>query len=280
MIVTSMDLSEYNFKHCKLCGKTAAEPTYDLIDSTVYCCQNCHFHFLNQLDGHTKNLDDTVQLTSKRRNYIESRLDENSNLHLNRLKFIQQHTNLSGCKALDIGAGLGQFQRLLDAQGAGETKGIEPSPIRRKYALEKFGVDLHSRLVDDDYWQVKYPQYFDLITLWDVIEHVNFPKETLEAAIKLLKPGGMLFLDTPSRQVLSYRLSEQFYRLIPGKMSLFLPSFYSTAPYGHKQIFTQQQLTKLFKNFNCEIVFSARSYTNRWFSNNKIILAGRKKKLA
>ncbi|MCK5912774.1 MAG: class I SAM-dependent methyltransferase, partial [Desulfuromusa sp.] len=279
MIVPSMNISEYNFQRCKLCGEMAAKPVYDLSDCIIYCCQNCDFHYINQLDSNSENPNNTAHLDQSSRNYIESRLDENSNLHLKRLKFIQQHINLSDCKALDIGAGLGQFQRLLDAQGA-ETKGIEPSFIRRKYALEKFGVKLYNKLVDNDYWQAGYPQYFDLITLWDVIEHVDFPKETLESAIKLLKPGGMLFLDTPSRQVLSYRLSQQFYRLVPGKMSLFLPSFYSTAPYGHKQIFTQQQLAKLFRSFNLEKVFSAQSYTNRLFSNNKIILAGRKTELA
>ena len=253
----------------------AAEPTYNLADSTVYCCQNCHFHFLDRLDCNSKDFDNTIQLNNKHRNYIESRLDENSYLHLKRLTFVQQHTDLSGCKALDIGAGLGQFQRLLNDQGV-EAEGIEPSSIRRDYALEKFGMALHSKLVDDDYWQAGFAQYFDLITLWDVIEHVDFPRETLESAIKLLKPGGMLFLDTPSREILSYRLSQQFYRFSPVKMTLFLPSFYSTAPYGHKQIFTLQQLTKLFKSFNLEIVYSARSYSKKWFSNNKIILAGRK----
>ncbi len=275
MIVTSMDKSEYNFQRCKLCGEMAAEPTYNLADSTVYCCQNCHFHFLDRLDCNSKDFDNTIQLNNKHRNYIESRLDENSYLHLKRLTFVQQHTDLSGCKALDIGAGLGQFQRLLNDQGV-EAEGIEPSSIRRDYALEKFGMALHSKLVDDDYWQAGFAQYFDLITLWDVIEHVDFPRETLESAIKLLKPGGMLFLDTPSREILSYRLSQQFYRFSPVKMTLFLPSFYSTAPYGHKQIFTLQQLTKLFKSFNLEIAYSARSYSKKWFSNNKIILAGRK----
>ena len=270
-----MDRSEYNFQRCKLCGEMTAEPTYNLTDSTVYCCQNCHFHFLNRLDCNSKNLDNTIHLDNKHRKYIESRLDENSHLHLKRLTFVQQNTDLSGCKALDIGAGLGQFQRLLNDQGV-ETEGIEPSSIRRDYVLEKFGTTLHSQLIDDNYWQTGFPQYFDMITLWDVIEHVDFPRETLESAIKLLKPGGMLFLDTPSREVLSYRLSEQFYRFIPGKMSLFLPSFYSTAPYGHKQIFTRQQLSELLKSFDLEIVFSARSYTKKWFSNNKIILAGRK----
>ncbi|MCF6268040.1 MAG: class I SAM-dependent methyltransferase [Desulfuromusa sp.] len=253
-----------------------AEPTYNLIDSTIYTCQNCDFHFLNQLDDNSKNFDNTIQLSNQHRNYIKSRIDENSNLHLKRLKFVQSHITISNCKALDVGAGLGQFQRLLETRGA-ETKGIEPSPIRRDYALEKFGINLHSKLVDEEYWQAGFTQYFDLITMWDVIEHVNFPKETLESAIKLLKPGGMLFLDTPSREVLSYRLSQQFYRFIPGEMGLFLPSFYSTAPFGHKQIFTLTQLRGLFQKSGVEIVYKAKSYRNNPERKNKIILAGKKR---
>ena len=275
MIVASMEHSEYNFKRCKLCKELSAEPTYHLTDSTIYCCRKCDFHFLNRLDWPPSPPDKTIKLDHKRRTYIESRLDENAHLHLNRLKCVQHHFNLSGCQALDIGAGLGQFQRLLEAQGA-EAIGIEPSMIRRDYTLEAFGITLRPELVDADYWQKGFHRYFDLITLWDVIEHVDFPRETLAAASKLLKPGGMLFLDTPSREVLSYRLSQWYYQLFPGKVGLFLPSFYSTARYGHKQIFTRQQLAELFKSVDLQIIFSARSYTGKPFSSSKIILAGRK----
>ena len=270
-----MDASEYNFKRCKLCGELAAEPTYDLSDSIIHVCQDCDFHFLNHLDSTSANDNKTMQLNNKNRQYLQSRADENTPLHLKRLKFIQHHMNLCGAKTLDIGAGLGQFQLLLKAQGA-ESHGIEPSTIRREYTREQSGIELRGELVDDDYWQTTFTQYFDAVTLWDVIEHVNFPRETIASACKLLKPGGMLFLDTPSRASLSYQLSEKFYRTIPGKVPLFLPSFYSTVPYGHKQIFTPKQLINLFADCGLEIAFSARSYTNRFFSSTKIILAGRK----
>ena len=212
MIVTSMNASEYNFQRCKLCGEMAAEPTYDLGDSTIYTCRNCDFHFLNQLDSNSEKLLNTAQLNEKSRKYIESRIDESAHLHPRRMEFIQKYLDLSGCKALDIGAGLGQFQLLLHTQGA-EAQGIEPSSIRREYTQEKFEINLRSELVDSNYWQAGFTRYFDLITLWDVIEHVNFPRETLQMAIKLLKPGGFLFLDTPSRDALSYKLSQIFYRL-------------------------------------------------------------------
>jgi len=270
-----MNASEYNFIRCKLCSEPAAEPTYDLSDSIIYVCRNCDFHFLNHLDSTPDKAHNTIQLNCKNLNYLKSRADENASLHLKRLAFMQQQLNLSGSKVLDIGAGLGQFQRLLHAQGA-ESHGIEPSSIRRKYALEQAGIELRSELVDDDYWQTTFIQYFDAITLWDVIEHVNFPRETLQSACKLLQPGGKIFLDTPSRSSLSYQLSEKFYHYLPGKISLFLPSFYATVPYGHKQIFTPTQLINLFESCGLEIVSSAYSYTNRFFSSNKIILAGRK----
>ena len=270
-----MNTSEYNFKRCKLCGEPAAEPTYDLSDSIIYVCRNCDFHFLNHLDSTPEKTSNTIQLNTTNRKYLQLRTDENSSLHMNRLEFIQRHINLPGTTALDIGAGLGQFQILLNTQGA-ESHGIEPSTIRREYTLEQSGIELRDELVGDDYWQTTFTQFFDLITLWDVIEHVNFPRETIESACKLLKPGGILFLDTPSRSSLSYQLSQKFYRYIPGKISLFLPSFYSTVPYGHKQIFTPKQLFTLFESCGLEIVYSKHSYTNRYFSSNKIILAGRK----
>ena len=270
-----MNVSEYNFRRCKLCAEMAAEPTYDLNDSTIYTCRNCDFHFLNRLDSHAKKNSNTIQLDKKSLEYIESRIDESFCLHQKRMEFVQSHIDLFGSKVLDIGAGLGQLQLLLNTQGA-ESQGIEPSDIRRKYAKEKFEINLHHELVDSHYWQSGFVQYFDMITLWDVIEHVNFPRETLESAIQLLKPGGMLFLDTPSRNVLPYKLSQKIYHFSAGKMSLFLPSFYSAARYGHKQVFTLKQLIKLFNSIGLEIAFSAHSYTNRFFSNNKIILAARK----
>jgi len=270
-----MDTSEYNFKRCKLCGEMAAEPTYDLGHSSVYSCQDCDFHFLNHLDNINNSIKDSIPLNDNSRKYIDARIGESALLHPNRMNLIHQHLDLADCKVLDIGAGLGQFQLLLSSQGA-KTHGIEPCRSRREYALEKFEINLRSELIDHPYWQTGFSGYFDLITLWDVIEHVDFPSETLESAIRLLKPDGMLFLETPSRNVLPYRFSQLLYRLSSGKISLFLPNFYSVAPYGHKQIFTPTQITGLLKNFGLEIICTMHSYSTSLLRGDKIILAARK----
>ena len=78
-----------------------------------------------------------------------------------------------------------------------------------------------------------------------MLEHVNFPAETLHDAYNVTKPGGWLFLDTPRRDALFYRISEWSYRLSGGANALFLESLYSPLPFRHKQIFTLRQLRQL-----------------------------------
>ena len=101
------------------------------------------------------------------------------------------------------------------------------------------------------------------MTLWDVIEHVNFPVEAMEAVQRVLRPGGMLFIDTPSREAASYRFSEWFYRITGGKISLYLDSFYSAAPFGHKQIFRPGQLTQLAQKAGFDVVSLKYGYEDR-----------------
>ena len=38
--------------------------------------------------------------------------------------------------------------------------------------------------------------HFDVLTLWDVIEHLTSPREALGQAQKLLKPGGLIVIHT------------------------------------------------------------------------------------
>ena len=269
-----MTLTGYNFERCKLCGEHAAKPTYPLADGAIYVCPKCDFHYLNYLDDEQTTTPDR-KLDKHSQGYIDTRCNENAYLMQQRLKLVQSHLDLKGCKTLDIGAGLGQFQILLTGHG-GQSYGIEPSATRRKYAKKKLAVTLSTELVDSDYWQDNYSGYFDLITLWDVIEHVNFPHETILSSCKLLKPGGKIFIDTPSRDTLPYKLSMFTSSISSGKMNLFLPSFYATNRFGHKQIFTPLQLEQLLLEFGVNIFYRAKSHHKNSRRGNKIILGGEK----
>jgi 2-polyprenyl-3-methyl-5-hydroxy-6-metoxy-1,4-benzoquinol methylase len=89
-------------------------------------------------------------------------------------------------RLLDFGAGAGAFVRAaLDA--GWDAHGVEQSESARKRGLETYGVQLRATPGDETY---------DVITLWDVVEHLRQPESLLRMLAGHLKPGGTIFLET------------------------------------------------------------------------------------
>lgn len=241
----------YDFTHCKLCAQPVAVPTYRLKKAMLYRCPACDFHYIDHLDDLTA--PDTAELDERACRLIESKLPDNARLHRARLAFVQKHVPPAGSHCLDIGAGVGLYLSLLAAAGA-TVRGSEPGSVNRAFARQKFSLDLEAPTIDQPFWQEGFLDTFDQATLWDVIEHVNFPRETLASAFTVLKPGGWLFLDTPSRDSFYYRISEFVCRSSKGTNPLFLSTLYSSARYGHKQIFRPRQLKQLLEQIGFEVV--------------------------
>lgn len=267
------DRNGYDFSRCKLCGSATASPKYLLTKTSVYACPVCDFHYINHLDDLSPAAcAATRQLDQRARNFIEAHLPANEKQQRTNLRLVAGWVSLPGMRCLDIGAGAGLFARLLSEAGA-SVYGIEPQGIFRAFAQERFGIELRSETLDTGYWQQDHCGFFDLATLWDVFEHVNFPAELLQQAYAVLKPGGVLFLDTPLRDALFYRIAEWSYQLGSRPNPLFLESIYSPLPFRHKQIFTQQQLQHLMERSG----FSVQSLrATRFRMQNKAVLACRK----
>ena len=266
--------SGYDLSRCKLCATYAARPKYKLEKTTVYVCGACDFHFINHLDslpsGHPG--DATPPLDRKTWDYIEGRLPGSERQLRKNLLLVKRHITLSGAHCLDIGAGTGLFAHLLAEAGA-VVQGIEPQAIFREFARQKYGLALNGETIDARHWQEGFDGFFDAVTLWDVFEHVNFPAETLQDAYNIIKPGGRLFLDTPRRDALFYRISEWSYRLSGGANSRLLGSLYSPLPFRHKQMFTLRQLQTLVER----IGFSVAGVQSSFFQPyNRMVLVCRK----
>lgn len=264
----------YDFNRCKLCAKKNAVPTYHLKNTTIYVCTVCGFHFINHLDIMPSDNpgDETQALDKKAYDYIEGELIANGKQHAKNLLLVRQYCSLSESHCLDIGAGAGLFTNLLNEAGA-SVQGIEPQKIFRDFALEKFGISLNRETIDDQHWQRDFAGFFDLLTLWDVLEHVNFPAETLEHAYHVTKAGGWLFLDTPRRDSISYKIAELSYRFSSGSSPFIFESLYSSQPFRHKQIFTLQQLIQLVKKIGYSVISVNSSYLK---PQNRMILVCRK----
>lgn len=94
-------------------------------------------------------------------------------------------------RLLDVGCHTGIFLDV--ARRAGwQTWGVEPSRWSAERARARGLEVIHGTLAD-----ARLPaEFFDVVTMWDVIEHLAEPYEELVRARTLLRPGGLLALST------------------------------------------------------------------------------------
>ena len=232
----------------------SARLTYRLRNANVYVSPE-GFHFTDYLDPVEEispRIDET-QLTDQESAYIETQLQANLNKFKNQADILAKHLPLQNAKILDIGCGGGLFLSLLKQKGA-QVTGIELSDSRAQYAKTRHGLLIDKHPIETDYWQNGYAQHFDAVTLWDVIEHVNYPVRTLQSAANVLKEGGFLLIDTPCRDSFYHQVGALSYRLSRGRFPTFLNAMYSSHLFGHKQIFSTREMKDLFISVGLKVV--------------------------
>lgn len=98
-----------------------------------------------------------------------------------------------GRRVLDIGCAGGAFPFAARELGF-DAAGVEPSRWMADFARRTYGLDVKDGILKPGMFP---SASFDLVTLWDVIEHVPQPHQVLTLAYDLLKPGGLLLVNFP-----------------------------------------------------------------------------------
>jgi 2-polyprenyl-3-methyl-5-hydroxy-6-metoxy-1,4-benzoquinol methylase len=98
-----------------------------------------------------------------------------------------------GARLLDVGCAGGAF--LVAARDYGFTvTGVEPSHWLADSGRTQYGLDIHQGILSPGLFP---DESFDVITLWDVIEHVTQPADLLNSIHRLLKRDGLLLVNYP-----------------------------------------------------------------------------------
>ena len=97
----------------------------------------------------------------------------------------------SSGRLLDAGAAYGLF--LKAASPYFEGMGIDVSEYAASVARNEFGMNVKA----GDIEHTDFPdEHFDVIVLWDIIEHLIRPVEAMREVNRILKPGGRVFIST------------------------------------------------------------------------------------
>ncbi len=96
-----------------------------------------------------------------------------------------------GRRLLDVGCHIGVFLEIAGAHGW-EAWGVEPSRWAVEIARAK-GL----RVIEGTLREAAFPDaWFDVVTMWDVIEHLSDPMGELREVYRILKPGGWAVIHT------------------------------------------------------------------------------------
>jgi len=103
---------------------------------------------------------------------------------------------------LDVGCAGGAFVKAAADLGFRPT-GIEPSRWLVARAREAYGLDIRAGVLESFTFPEK---AFDVITLWDVIEHLTDPRRVIVNAHALLRDEGVIVINYPDYASLAHRL--------------------------------------------------------------------------
>lgn len=176
-------------------------------------CNNCNLVYVNPLEDALslfkgyKEVVDYEYLKMERYRKI---------LLTNHLRTVEEFKKPG--KLLDVGCFTGFFLELAQEQGW-ETWGIEPS-IWAKIQAKKRGI----RIIGEDIGNIGLKKsFFDTVTLWDVIEHLPYPKKTLKNIRSCLKNKGVLAIGTPNIESFVAKILKGKFPFL-GRMHLMLYS--------------------------------------------------------
>jgi 2-polyprenyl-3-methyl-5-hydroxy-6-metoxy-1,4-benzoquinol methylase len=129
---------------------------------------------------------------------------------MNALTTLREYVEFSASppRLLDFGCGWGFFLGAAKELGW-DCYGLEPLPVQAAYARRTFSV----KVVTDTLRDGSFPaEHFDVVTSFQVFEHLPSPRENLIQLKALLRPRGIALIEVPNIDTWSVRLFRSYHR--------------------------------------------------------------------
>ncbi len=184
---------------CPACGSGDHSFLFHKSGGSYVICKQCKMVYLNPV------FKDDVLENYYRNNHtlqgetVAADIEFYAKLYRQGLSSIEQHIGSAG-RILDVGCSTGNF---LDIAKSADWQchGLELNQTEAKLAKAK-GHNIQENLLS----RADFAEKFDAITLWDVFEHIKDGHAFLKEARKSLRPSGVIFVQSPSRDALAARI--------------------------------------------------------------------------
>jgi ubiquinone/menaquinone biosynthesis C-methylase UbiE len=107
---------------------------------------------------------------------------------------------------LDIGCGDGGFLSVFSLDKNWKAYGVEPNPSGYALSREKLGEAVFNKELSD----CNFPDaYFDVITMWHVLEHIYEPNSLLSEINRVLDNRGVFIVGIPNINGMGFKLAKE-----------------------------------------------------------------------
>jgi 2-polyprenyl-3-methyl-5-hydroxy-6-metoxy-1,4-benzoquinol methylase len=186
---------------CPICNSKNSENSF--FNQNLEKCGSCGLHFVteNMRPSEIASLYDREYFQGKvYRDYLNEELFR-SNLFKAKIELLDKYFPEQG-NVLDIGCATGLFLMLMRERNY-KVYGIEISDFAAALAKTKHRINVfHGDMLGTHFGD----GFFDLITLWDVLEHLLDPKDTLREIHRVLKNSGLLLIETLNTDSLAAKI--------------------------------------------------------------------------
>lgn len=201
-------------QHCIVCNSKELNPLKGYEAAYLVQCQHCSFVFARQIPT-AQELNDHYSKTYSREDYLSPITVKRYHELLDQFEPFRK-TN----KLLDVGCGVGYFLEVARERGW-EVYGTEFTDESMKINRDK-GFNMHQGPLNAGNYP---PQSFDVVTSFEVIEHINNPAEEMNHISTVLRQGGLFYCTTPNFNSLSrHQLKGQWNVIVyPEHLSYYTP---------------------------------------------------------
>ena len=228
----------------------------------VINCKYCKFIHINPIPS-SEELEDFYQneyYQKTKPNYIignEKDIRYQNYTFDEKLDFIESKISGKQKKILDIGSGPGFFLRRAKKRGW-NVLGIEPSPIAYEYAKKQ-----KIPTVQKFFHEVNIKQLgkFDVIHMYDVLEHVNDPINILKESYSLLKKGGIIIIEVPNDFNPLQEIVQKSYK----KKEYWVTLSSKLKKFDHINYFNFKSISKLIEKIGFRIILKKSTFPLEFF---------------
>ena len=182
---------------CPLCSRTSQPDVLQLGGYTLYLCTSCSLRFAPEAFEVAVDYDAVYQSAEYQTDQVRALHSMDGKELANQgtyRAFFEQVPRAPGARLLDVGCGVGRF--CVGAYSRGwDVTGIDVSPLAISIAKEFAPFPLRVATVEE---LISQGEHFDVVTAFEVLEHLRSPLQFLSNIQKIVRPGGQTFFTVPN----------------------------------------------------------------------------------